>query len=70
MPENVMTYVCRKISEDRWLYVTADEKRIVGSIVKEGIRRYRIQLPMRGRNSAIPPSRVRAVQNRRSDSKV
>ena len=47
MPENVMTYVCRKISEDRWLYVTEDEKRIVGSIVKEGIRRYRIQLPMR-----------------------
>jgi hypothetical protein len=21
-----MTYVCRKISEDRWLYVTEDEK--------------------------------------------
>ena len=47
MPENVMTYVCRKITEDRWLYVTADEKRIVGSVIKEGIRRYRIQLPVR-----------------------
>jgi len=47
MLENVMTYVCRKISEDRWLYVTPDEKRIVGGIIKEGIRRYRIQLPLR-----------------------
>jgi len=48
MLENDMTYVCRKISEDRWLYVTEDEKRIVGGITKEGIRRYRIQLPVRG----------------------
>ena len=47
MLENDMTYVCRKISEDRWLYVTADENRIVGGITKEGIGRYRIQLPLR-----------------------
>ena len=43
----MMTYVCRKISEDRWLYVAEGEKRIVGGIIKEGTRRYRIQLPVR-----------------------
>jgi hypothetical protein len=38
MPENDMTYVCRKIGEDRWLYVTDDDKRtIVGGIGKEDI---------------------------------
>jgi len=44
-----MTYLWRKIAEDRWLYVTDDVQRtIVGGITREGLRRYRIQLPCRG----------------------
>jgi hypothetical protein len=39
-------YVWRKIAEDRWLCVADDAQcTIVGGITKEGIRRYRIQLP-------------------------
>jgi hypothetical protein len=50
MPERDMTYVCRKMSEDRWLYVTENEKRIVGGITQEGFRRYRIQLALHNGN--------------------
>jgi hypothetical protein len=39
-------YVWRKIGEYRWLCVTEDgTATIVGAITKEGIQRYRIQLP-------------------------
>jgi hypothetical protein len=41
-------YVWHQMSECRWLCVAEDETAtIVGGIVKEGFRRYRIQLPGR-----------------------
>jgi hypothetical protein len=41
-------YVWHQMSEYRWLCVAEDETAtIVGGIVKEGFRRYRIQLPGR-----------------------
>jgi hypothetical protein len=41
-------YAWRKTGEYRWLCVGEDETAtIVGGILKEGIRRYRIQLPGR-----------------------
>jgi hypothetical protein len=40
------SYVWRNIATDRWLCVTEDDPAtIVRGITKEGIRRYRIQLP-------------------------
>jgi hypothetical protein len=50
------TYVWRIIDEDRWLCVTEDETAIiVGGITKEGIRRYRIQLPCAEGNLCSAP---------------
>jgi hypothetical protein len=43
-PTNSMPYSWRKVAQDRWLCIDDNSKHIVGTILKEGPQRHRIQL--------------------------
>jgi hypothetical protein len=50
-----MSYSWRRVAQDRWLCINDDCKLIVGAILKEGVRRYRIQLRCSGGTLLLHP---------------
>ena len=50
-----LTYVWRKMGEDRWLCIAVGKPRVVvGEVIRVGIRRFRIQLRLRTGETVSP----------------